>query len=281
MKAYHEWLPMRRTPYDSYSIGDLATLFRVETRLLARDQPLSLDEAFASSDPRAALAAFRAGPLADPKRTLMGTDQERWLADGLATSTRSGTRWQLLAQQVVMAPLALPQTADRWFSSGTIRTAKDMARLDAAKAAARAGLPLGLDSWGGYPAARERLLASAAAAGADLVTLTGDSHNAWAFDLEHGGRPVGVEFAGQSVASVGFEARFTGDPSLIAADMISTNRALKWCDTSRRGYFTLDLSRSAATAEWVLLDTATRPTLAVAGTHLMVAERGARRLSVA
>jgi alkaline phosphatase D len=33
---------------------------------------------------------------------MLGAEQEKWLFDGLAASTKSGTRWQVCAQQVVM-----------------------------------------------------------------------------------------------------------------------------------------------------------------------------------
>ena len=41
------------------------------------------------------------GEWADPKRTMLGDDQEKWLIDGLASSK---SRWQILANQVMMAP---------------------------------------------------------------------------------------------------------------------------------------------------------------------------------
>ena len=59
----------------------------------------------------------------------------------------------------------------------------DAGRVEVAQLAAKAGLPLNMDSWDGYPAARDRLLAAAQRADANLVTRSGDSHNAWAFDL--------------------------------------------------------------------------------------------------
>ena len=71
---------------------------------------------------------------------------------------------------------------------------------------------MNMDAWDGYPAARERLFAGAQAAGANLVSLAGDTHNAWASDLVHRGKPVGVEFAGQSVTSPGFESYYAAVP---------------------------------------------------------------------
>ena len=65
-------------------------------------------------------------------------------------------------------------------------------RLTAAARAAEAGLPLNMDAWDGYPAARGRVFDAAQKADANLVVLAGDTHNAWAFDLTHNGAPVGV-----------------------------------------------------------------------------------------
>ena len=63
-----------------------------------------------------------------------------------------------------------------------------MHQVVVAQLAAKAGLPLNMDSWDGYPAARDRLLAAAQRADADLVTLSGDSHNVlYRFAVSHAG----------------------------------------------------------------------------------------------
>jgi alkaline phosphatase D len=281
MKAYHEWLPMPATPYDRYDTGGLATILRLETRLLARDEPLDLGDALkGSSDPRQAMIAFRDGPLQDPRRTLLGAAQERWLGDALASSVSAGQRWQVLAQQVVMGPLQLPQTAPAWSSATPASGSRDATRQRTALAAAKLGLPLGYDNWGGYPAARARLLGAAQSARANLVVLSGDSHNAWAFDLAREGTAAGVEFAGHAVSSPGFEARFDASPSKIAGDLVAANPALKWCETSRRGYLTVSLSRDAARSDWVFMDTVRQRSLQLAGTATASVAYGARTLQL-
>ena len=141
------------------------------------------------------------------------------------------------------------------------------------------GLPYSLDKWDGYPAARKRLYDSARAANANLVTLTGDSHNAWAFDLGDEAGPVGVEFAGQSVSSYGFERRFTGDPARIAADFIATNPNLRWMDASQRGYFSLDITHEHVEAEYVFVPAAGGRSAMATGRKTLAADYGARRLS--
>src|SRR3546814_8774527 len=102
-------------------------------------------------------------------------------------------------------------------------------------------MPSSMDTWGGYPAARSRLLKSAQEVNANLVVLAGDSHNAWAFDLSDSGAPAGVEFGGTSVTSPGYEAYFSADPAVIAREIEAVSPELRWADTSRRGYMHVTL----------------------------------------
>jgi alkaline phosphatase D len=275
LQAFREWLPTGRADYERYQIGGLATLFRLETRFLARTEQLDIRSALAGA------AAFRDGPLADPARTMMGRTQEQWLFDGLAQSVRSGTPWQLVAQQVIMAPTRLPPVSSAWYAPGVRPAAKEQAELAAAEMLQKAGVPTMLDRWDGYPAARHRLFESARQADADLVVLSGDSHTAWAFDLEHDGKPIGVELAGQSVSSLGLEKRFGGDPRLIAAAFQARNPLLKWCDTSRRGYMTIEITRNSIESQWLFLIARDSKSTAILDTHTAVVERGARALSKA
>jgi alkaline phosphatase D len=282
MRAYHEWLPMGAPWWDSYQIGDLATLFRLETRLAGRD--LQLDDQLdailsGGGDMRANLSAFRDGPLADPNRSMMGADQESWLADGLASSVNAGARWQILAQQVVMGHTLFPAASQAWFAPGYQMTADDQAHLANRALMTELGVPFSMDKWDGYPAARERLYAAARAAKANLVTLSGDSHNAWSFDLGGPDR-VGVEFAGQSVSSFGYERRFGGDPLRIASDFSATNPDLKWMDASQRGYMVLDITRDRIETEYVFVPAKDGRSAVSTGSRKLVAEHGARRLSV-
>ncbi|MEO0057037.1 MAG: hypothetical protein RIT17_474, partial [Pseudomonadota bacterium] len=85
-RAYREWMPVSDEPYAAYQVGDLATLFRLDTRLEGRDQQFSLEKVLAGQkDPQTAMAAldsFKAGAWADPARELLGAAQDRWLAEG-------------------------------------------------------------------------------------------------------------------------------------------------------------------------------------------------------
>lgn len=271
-KAYREWMPISDAAYDSFQIGSLATIFRPETRLTARSEQLDLGSALVGkADIAKSLAEFRDGPWMAANRTLMGAKQEAWLHKGLADSAKSGTRWQVLAQQIVMGTLkAPPQIADLATDGGD---PKVRGALMAIAAAAKVGLPFNMDSWDGYPAARERLLRAAREADCNLVVLSGDSHNAWGNDLMVDGSPVGVEYAGHSVTSPGYEAYLPAvPPAGLAQAMRAANPGLAFTDTSRRGYVSLDLTPERVKGEWHFMRTITeRAVDGTTGTALSVA----------
>lgn len=276
-RAYREWLPVSDNAWESYEIGDLATLIRPETRLTARTRPLQYAEALRrGEDLKASLMRFRDGPWRDPKRTMMGSGQEALLAGAFRRSAGQGVRWQILAQQTVMGSWALPAEARAWLRADAPAEVKRATALGAA--ASEVGLPLNLDAWDGYPAARDRLLRSALDSDASLVVLSGDSHNGWAFDLALDGTPAGAEFAGMSVTSPGIEAYAPGvAPADIARALRARNPALKWAEIRRRGYMTLTLTRERAAGEWLSLDTVRTRSTRLAATHRMSVARGTNR----
>ncbi len=279
MQARSEWMPISDETYARYDIGDLATLFRLETRLTARDKQFDLSgvvKGLAPDQAQAALHAFHDGAYMDSRRQLMGATQEQWLAKAMKASVKSGRKWQVLVQQVVMGSLLLPPTV-------SLELDPEMAKLAASRmagllAATTAGIPFNMDSWDGYPAARRRLLDSARNADANLVVLSGDSHNAWAFDL--GG--AGVEFGGSSVTSPGAEnyLQFV-KPTVLARALVGANDALKWCDTSRRGYMAVELTPASAACEWRFADTVKRRDAKHTDTRRMSTAYGQRALAPA
>lgn len=276
-RAYREWMPVADTRWRDYQVGDLATIFLPETRVTARDKQFEVDEIVAGAgDALAKLKQFAEGTYRDPARQMMGVQQESWLFDGFAKSTRAGTRWQVCAQQVVMGSLFTPPETKDWFGGNQPDYVRR--RVETGLLAAKAGLPFNLDAWDGYPAARSRLLAAAQRADADLVTLTGDTHNAWAFDLAEDGRPAGIEIAGQSVTSPGYESYTRGisDAQRVAA-LRGSSPELKWANTEDRGYVTVQLTRERVTANWHNMETIRSHTPALKATHSMTAARGRRK----
>ena len=276
-RAWREWLPVSDTRWRQYQIGDLATIFLPETRVAGRDKPFELADIIAGSgDSSARLRQFADSDWRNPARQLLGVEQEKWLRDGLAASTRAGTRWQLCAQQIVMGSLFTPPESATWFGDQPAPLVRR--RIEAARLTAEAGLPFNMDAWDGYPAARDRLLAAAQRADADLVMLSGDSHNAWAFDLAHDKRPAGIEIGGHSITSPGFEAYTPGiSEDVRAAALRRSSPQLKWANTEKRGYVTVQLTSDKVTSNWHLTDTVRTRSLALAGTHSMTARRGERK----
>ncbi|GAM03698.1 alkaline phosphatase D family protein [Novosphingobium sp. MBES04] len=254
-RVYREWMPVSDTPYNSFQIGSLATIFRPETRVTGRVEQLDFAKALAGKDDIArAMIEFRDGAWQDPARTVMGATQEKWLNREIAQSVKSGTRWQVLAQQIVMGPLKAPAEMADIAPNGA--DPKVRQALMGIAAASKVGLPFNMDSWDGYPAARERLLRAAREAEANLVVLSGDSHNAWGQNLSVDGAPVGVEYAGHSVTSPGFESYLPSvAPQNLARALQGANPGLSLCDASRRGYVSLDLTQDSVRGAWHFMST--------------------------
>ena len=156
---------------------------------------------------RAALKAFRDGAWMDPAATMMGTQQEDWLFHALQALGEGGAE---VADGRLRHDHGPDGDARRRDGLARSRRASERAKQLYPATASRprkVGLPFNYDNWGGYPAARARFLRAAQGAAPNLVVISGDSHNGWAFDLGQDGKPAGVEFAGHSVTSTAMKAR--------------------------------------------------------------------------
>ncbi len=181
MQACFEWMPIRdpdplrehEAIFRSFELGDLATLAMVETRLLARDEQAAPKGELPAREQAAALLAVRDAP----GRELLGDGQREWLQDVLAASVGAGKPWQILGNQVVMAKVAGPDLqaslGDEAFEAMRRQMPEPYrAQIDRALASYRAGVPFNLDSWDGYPHARERLYRSSKAPGRGPSSFT-------------------------------------------------------------------------------------------------------------
>ena len=284
MRAYREWMPVSDEPWAEYQVGDLATLYRLETRLTARAEQFDYTSILKGSDSPeetvARLEAFRDGTYLDPAREVLGARQQAWLAEGMKRSRRDGTIWQVLVQQVLMGKLSSATSLNDRLSAGVPDYVLERIRNSAF--ASDAGLPLNMDAWDGYPAARARVYEAALDADANLISLAGDTHNAWAFDLDHGGQKVGVEFGGHSVTSPGFEGYLPQiAPEDIAKAMVERNPELQFMDSSQRGYMAVELTPGSATSEYRFLSSVKQKGAGVVGTRRISTLAGARRLDMA
>lgn len=270
-QAWHEWLPVRTGSdslliYRSFAFGDLLALHMLDTRLAGRDQPLDYAN-FTTAAGGVDTAALTTA-LAGTGRQLLGTTQAAWLQQQMQAST---ALWQVLGQQVLMGrmPVPLPVLSEALtlgtgltlsaYGALVLKARTNPAALTAAEQAllAQPGVPWDLDAWDGYPAAREALLAQARALDKNLVVLAGDSHNAWASDLQDSaGQQAGVEFATPSVTSAGLESRLPGqDPATLSAGLPALIGPLQYADTSRRGCLLLTATASECRADWLFVST--------------------------
>lgn len=247
LQAYYEWMPVRE-PADpvraqrSFRLGALAEITMLEERLSGRSKQLparipvpGLGQGFTAT-----------GAFLDPERSLLGSEQEAWLARTLAASP---ARWKLIGQGVMFAQL------------------KALGRSNAEGG----GLFVNPDQWDGYPPCRDRVFDMIDAAGGNVVVLTGDIHSAWANDLARdpnqpdpatggydprsGAGSRAVEFVASSITSPGLP-----DPDGVFAGIIfSQNPHIKHADLDRRGYLLLDLNPDRVVGEFYVVDTVAMP----------------------
>ncbi|MDJ0922198.1 MAG: alkaline phosphatase D family protein [Henriciella sp.] len=256
VQAYLEWMPvrdpeagrLRESIYRKFDFGDVATVICLESRLTGRSDEISwfteVGGLAAAEIPVAAAATMV--KVNDKSRTMLGTVQESWLSQELKSSVASGKPWQVLANQVIMARVRPPNfkqtlSPDQIAAqqNGFIKQLIEFSQL---------GLPMNLDAWDGFPAARNRLYNSASAAGARLVTLTGDTHTAWANTLvDENDERRGVEFGCSSVTSPGFGTYMTGVDGL-GQQFADANPEVDWHDTDGKGWILVILEPDKVTA---------------------------------
>jgi len=93
------------------------------------------------------------------------------------------------------------------------------------------------------------------AAGGNTLVITGDSHTAWANELNDETGRVAVEFAGTSITSPSDADYFARAGVDFAAGVRARNPHVKWTDPLHRGYILLSLTREQATAEYFTVST--------------------------
>jgi len=270
LKAYFEWMPIRRPSgpmaeaiQRSFDFGDLTTLIMVETRLQGRSQQLSFGKDLAMTagpdgkpvpDVQGFLTKLNA-----PSRTLLDSAQEAWVGRELKRSVDAGRPWQVIGNQVVMGRVFGPDLEamagpQNW--AGILAGLPEDVRVQVAQAAAlfKLGLPMNLDAWDGYPAARERLYGLFKAAGANPIVLAGDSHAFWVNDLKDAdGKLVATEIGTTSITSPS-----TGDlaPSLPLGPAIAArNDEVLFNDQASKGFALLTLTPKTARTELVAVST--------------------------
>jgi alkaline phosphatase D len=223
-RAYWEHLPLRRPPrgptmalYRRLRFGDLVELNLLDTRQYRDDQPCDED----AGGGRVVTCPERVDP-------------------------RSQARWNVLAQQVVMAELDLhPGPGRAWWS----------------------------DAWDGYAADRDRILRFLwARQPANPIVLTGDIHAFLVNDLQLPGRDpdapvVATELVGTSISSgasksSGFRKHLRDNPHI------------RFFESRLRGYTRSTVIRDRWYADLRVVDTVERPGAPVRTLASYVVESG-------
>lgn len=248
-QAYSEWMPIRLPDpnnlekiYRKFVWGELFESYHIETRLLARDEQISGTGTVSANDPA----------VQDTNRRLLGMEQMGWLQNSISASS---AQWQILAQQVMMAPLLIniPFTS----ISNIANT----------------------DQWDGYPAERNRIYNYIMNNNIEnFVVLTGDIHTSWANDLplanyNNGANSVGVEFVGTSVTSNGF----LDFP--VQGIITGSNPHIQWLDLHQHGYMIMDVNKNRVQNDWYFVSTIESTDYTVACGNSFYVNDGQRNLT--
>jgi alkaline phosphatase D len=245
-QAYYEHQPLRRTSmphgpdallYRRLRFGDLAEFSVLDGRQYRTDQPCG--------DGRKPICPEATSPQA----TMLGATQEKWLLDGL---DRSRVRWNVLANQVVMAkPMQNP-------------------------APGSGGPPVyAMDTWSGYLDERTRIMEFLARRKpSNPVVITGDIHVSLAADLkvmpeDHDSPALGSEYVGTSISSGGDGADMPPYGQLL----LDQNPHVRFFN-GKRGYVRCTVSPERWTSEYRTVAFITRPDGPVETKATLVTENG-------
>ncbi|MGD8416527.1 MAG: alkaline phosphatase D family protein [Pseudomonadales bacterium] len=229
IRAYHEWIPVREQPsangpfiYRSFRFGQLADLIMLDTRLYGRTRQL---------DDRKDTAGLN-----DPGRTILGIDQQAWLAEQLRASVRHDVGWRLIGQQLMFGQLIGDD-----------------------------GILLNADQWDGYPGSRQLILDQLATERIDnVVVMTGDIHTAWAMDIasdpmsaayhaDTGRGSLAVELVTTSVTSPGPR----GERAALEErerKLVSTRPHIRYVNLREHGYLLVDVDAERTRGEFWFVD---------------------------
>lgn len=246
MQAWYENMPVRRaqfprpgglTMHRRLDYGSLLRVHVMDTRQYRSKQHCD------ATMERLGRPCRAADDIANEQ--IIGQDQERWLAQGL----QGASGWNLLAQQVMMMPYRYPSS--------------------------RAAGPLNIDSWSGYPHARQRVIDLIAQHGrGSVIVATGDVHK------HHVGvvpsvpedvlsAPVATEFVTTSISSGGDGSDIPDTWENVLAENPHTTLL-----NDRRGYQVFDIGPEQWRTDVVAVDRVSAPGGSKRVIARLVTERG-------
>jgi len=246
-RAYFEHLPLRRQMvpfgphmrlYHRVAFGQLVQFHLLDDRQYRGHQPCTPAGRGGSAN------VENCAERLDPKLSILGVDQEKWLEAGL---DRSGARWNVLAQQTLMAQRDLKPGPGQVFWT---------------------------DAWDGYPLARRRLLDHLAARKpSNPVVIGGDVHSFWVTDLkpdfDDARSPVvASEIVGTSITSA------AGRSEQELQGLLPDNPHIRFVHGARRGYVRVELTSARMRVDLRAMHNVTDPGAGVDTLASFVVEDG-------
>lgn len=236
-QAFYEHMPVRLPPlpsgpnrfasmriYERYDWGRLARFHVLDDRQYRTYQACPKTGRGGSNSVKNSCTERLA-----PSRSLLGPEQEAWLANGFA---HSAAKWNILAQQTLMAQasqIPVKKAGDGQFWN---------------------------DGWDGYPAARHRLFADIEKhRPANPVVLSGDVHTFYATDLKRNfdrtvspDNPIlAAEFCGTSITS-------NSRPQVRTDQYVAQNPHIKYGRSDQRGFVMMEVTPARTMAHFQGLD---------------------------
>ena len=225
-QAYYENMPIRASTltkslaglasgaemriFQRVDVGQLATFYMLDPRQYRDRQACSKDGKLGAS----MVNPSKCSDWLDPKRTMLGAQQEGWLSAELASAKQRGSTWNVLAQSTLFGLRDnTPGDGQSFFNDG----------------------------WDGYAPARKRLTdALQKHAVNNPVMLGGDVHENWVGYLKadysqtaaaQSAPAIGVEFCGTSITSSAGSAAVEK-----TAERLAENPHFVFADAKFRGY---------------------------------------------
>ncbi len=227
IQAFYEYLPIRMPDslhpeniYRMFRFGELADLNMVDMHL------------------------FRGKEEYEPgKKSVLGLKQDAWLKNNLLNSH---TQWHLIGNQEMMTD---------WLSSKAVQKITHRGN----------GKLFDTSNWNGFPDDRNRFYDFLVKNNINnTVVLTGDIHMSFVMDMtatprnkklyskRTGKGSVGVEITGPSISRVNMMEAGVPAGFIPAAQSISRslNPHHRWCQFSKHGYFTINVTQQNCTVEF-------------------------------
>jgi alkaline phosphatase D len=243
-QAYYENMPIRASTltkslaglasgaemriFQRVDVGQLASFYMLDSRQYRDRQACSKDGKLGASMVNPA----KCTDWLDPKRTMLGAQQESWLSVELASAKQRGSTWNVLAQSTLFGLRDnTPGDGQSFFNDG----------------------------WDGYAPARKRLTdALQKNTVQNAVMLGGDVHENWVGYLKadysqtaaaQAALAIGVEFCGTSITSTAGSSAVEKTP-----ERLVENPHFVFADAKFRGYGVVEFTPKQLTTSLRVVD---------------------------